>query len=125
MEPAINPDLTHNVKAPFDMTWELLHDVGWTFPDADGDTFPDDEDCNVASDVRPTIILNGRETLVPNLGLGSGCTMTDAIVAAKAASTSHAAFVSAVAALTNTWKAAGLITTAQKATIQVTAGKWR
>ena len=26
MEPAINPDLTHNVKAPFDLTWELLHD---------------------------------------------------------------------------------------------------
>jgi hypothetical protein len=125
MEPAINPDLTHNVKAPFDLTWELLHDVGWTFPDADGDTFPDDEDCNAASDVRPTIILNGRDTLVPNRGLGSGCTMTDRIVAAKAASTSQPAFVLAVAVLTDAWRAAGLITTAQKATIQVTAGKWR
>jgi hypothetical protein len=122
---AINPDLTHNVKAPFDMSWELLHDVGWTFPDADGDTFPDDEDCNVASDVRPTIILNGRETLVPNRGLGAGCTMTDTIVAAKAASTDHNSFLSAVATLTNGWRAAGLITTAQKAVIQVTAGKWR
>ena len=77
MEPAINPDLTHNVKAPFDLTWELLHDVGWTFPDADGDTFADDEDCNAHSDVRPTIILNGRDTAVPNRGLGAGCTMTD------------------------------------------------
>ncbi len=125
MEPAINPDLTHNVKAPFDLTWELLHDVGWTFPDADGDTFADDEDCNAHSDVRPTIILNGRDTAVPNRGLGAGCTMTDTIVAAKAAATNHGDFVSAVAHLTNAWKAAGLITGAQKAAIQVTAGKWR
>ena len=70
MEPAINPDLTHNVKAPFDLTWELLHDVGWTFPDADGDTFADDEDCNANSDVRPTIIIDGIDTGVPNRGLG-------------------------------------------------------
>ena len=125
MEPAINPDLTHNVKAPFDMTWELLHDVGWTFPDADGDTFPDDEDCNAASDVRPTIILNGRETLVPNRGLGSGCTMTDTLVAARAAAANHGAFVSAVAHITNAWKDAGLLTAQQRATIQVTAAKWR
>ncbi|MEO5823227.1 MAG: PA domain-containing protein [Vicinamibacteraceae bacterium] len=126
MEPAINPDLTHNVKAPFDMTWELLHDVGWTFPDADGDTFPDDEDCNAASDVRPTIILNGRDTGVPNRGLGAGCTMTDTLVALKAASgPNHGDFVSAVAHVTNQWKAAGLITGAQKAAIQVTAAKWR
>ena len=80
MEPAINPDLTHNVKAPYDLTFELLHDVGWTFPDADGDRFADDEDCNPNSDVRPTIILNGLDTGVPNRGLGAGCTMTDTIV---------------------------------------------
>ena len=29
MEPAINADLTHNVKAPFDLTFELLRDIGW------------------------------------------------------------------------------------------------
>ena len=34
MEPAINPDLTHSVKAPEDLTLELLRDVGW-FADAD------------------------------------------------------------------------------------------
>ena len=28
MEPAINPDLTHNVKAPSDLTYELLRDFG-------------------------------------------------------------------------------------------------
>jgi hypothetical protein len=125
MEPAINPDLTHNVKAPFDLTWELLHDVGWTFPDADGDTFPDDEDCNVSSDVRPVIILGDRSTGVPNRGLGTGCTMTDTLVAAKAAAANHGAFVSAVAHITNGWKTAGLITAQQRAAIQVTAAKWQ
>jgi hypothetical protein len=39
MEPAINADLTHMVKSPFDLTWELFRDIGWTFPDADGDGF--------------------------------------------------------------------------------------
>lgn len=29
MEPAINGDLTHNTTAPFDLTLELLHDLGW------------------------------------------------------------------------------------------------
>jgi hypothetical protein len=29
MEPAINADLTHRVSAPFDLTLELLRDVGW------------------------------------------------------------------------------------------------
>jgi hypothetical protein len=40
MEPAINPDLTHNVKAPSDLTLEQLRDVGW-FPDANLDGIPD------------------------------------------------------------------------------------
>jgi hypothetical protein len=47
MEPAINPDLTHNVKAPDDLTLELLRDVGW-FADNDLDGLsnsadPDDD----------------------------------------------------------------------------------
>jgi hypothetical protein len=29
MEPNINGDLTHNVAAPFDLTREMLHDMGW------------------------------------------------------------------------------------------------
>ncbi len=125
MEPAINPDLTHNVKAPFDLTWELLHDIGWTFPDADGDTFPDDEDCNAHSDVRPTIIINGIDTGVPNRGLGSGCTMADTIVSIKAASGNHGSFVSAIAHLTDGWKDAGLIAGSQKGAIQSAAAKWK
>ena len=125
MEPAINPDLTHKVKAPDDLTWELLHDVGWTFPDADGDTFPDDEDCNAHSDVRPTIIINGINTGVPNRGLGAGCTMADTIVSTKAGSGNHGSFVSAIAHLTDDWMAAGLIAGSQKGAIQSAAAKWK
>jgi hypothetical protein len=29
MEPNINGDLTHNTTAPFDLTLEMLHDIGW------------------------------------------------------------------------------------------------
>ncbi|MRW84623.1 peptidase [Pseudoduganella sp. FT26W] len=29
MEPAINADLTHEVKPPFDLTYPLLRDIGW------------------------------------------------------------------------------------------------
>ena len=41
MEPAINPDLTHNLKAPDDLTLEQMRDVGW-FKDANVDGIPDD-----------------------------------------------------------------------------------
>src|SRR5262249_26471662 len=36
MEPAINPDLTHNLTPPDDLTLPLMRDIGW-FPDADTD----------------------------------------------------------------------------------------
>jgi hypothetical protein len=41
MEPAINPDLTHEVSAPDDLTHELFLDIGW-FPDADLDGIADE-----------------------------------------------------------------------------------
>ena len=40
MEPAINPDLTHNLHAPDDLTLEQMRDVGW-FPDSNIDGIPD------------------------------------------------------------------------------------
>jgi len=40
MEPNINPDLTHNLSAPFDLTLELFRDIGW-FPDSNLDGVPD------------------------------------------------------------------------------------
>ena len=124
MEPAINADLTHKVKAPDDLTFELLRDVGWTFPDADGDGFPDDEDCNANSDVRPTIVIGGIDTGVANHLFPGGCTSADLIAQLSASSTNHGSFVSAVAHLTDSWVAAGLVTGQEKGAIQSAAAKY-
>ena len=121
MEPAISADLTHRLKAPDDLTFELLRDIGWTFPDADADGVVDDEDCNANSDRRPTIILNGIDTGVPNTLFASGCTSSDLI--AQIDSANHGGFVSAVAHLTNEWVAAGVISGQQKGAVQSAAAK--
>jgi hypothetical protein len=125
MEPAINGDLTHKVKAPDDLTFELLRDIGWTFPDADGDGFADDEDCNPNSDVRPTIIIGDIDTGVPNTLFGTGCTSSDLITQLAAAARNQGQFVSAVAQLTNQWVAEGLITGRQKGAIESAAARFR
>ena len=114
MEPAINGDLTHNVKAPFDLTFELLRDVGWTFPDADGDGVVDDEDCNANSDRRATIVIGDNDSGVPNHLFANGCTSADLIAQIAAAASNHGGFVSGVAHLTNTWKSGGLVPAARR-----------
>ena len=123
MEPAINPDLTHKVKAPDDLTFELLRDEGWTFPDADNDGVADDEDCNPNSDTRPTIFVGTINTGVPNQMFANGFSMADLIAALAANANNHGDFVSAVANLTNQWVADGLITGRQKGAIQSAAAK--
>jgi hypothetical protein len=117
MEPAISPDLTHKVKAPDDLTFELLKDLGWTFPDADGDGVADDEDCNPTSDLRPTIVVGTIDTKVPNRLFPNGCTSNDLIAALAAAASNQGGFVSSVTMLTNQWASAGLINGKQKGTI--------
>jgi hypothetical protein len=123
MEPAINPDLTHKVKAPDDLTFELLRDVGWTFPDADSDGFADDEDCNPHSITTPTIVIGGIDTGVANHLFGTGCTSSDLIADIAAASTNHGDFVSGVSHLSNEWKDDGLISAREKGSIQSAAAK--
>jgi hypothetical protein len=125
MEPAINPDLTHNLKAPFDLTFELLRDVGWTFPDADADGVVDDEDCNPNSDTRATIVIGGIDTHVPNHLFPGGCTSADLIAEQSVGADNHGQFVSGVASLTNDWVAAGLITGSQKGAVQSAAAKYK
>ena len=122
MEPAINADLTHNVEAPFDLTRELLHDVGW-FPDADGDLIDDAGDCDTSSDLRPTIVVGSIDTGVPNFLFTTGCTGSDLIAAIAAAAGNHGGFVSGVAHLTNDWNKADLISGQQKGAIQSAAAK--
>jgi hypothetical protein len=125
MEPAINGDLTHKVKAPDDLTFELLRDIGWTFPDADADGVADDEDCNPNSDVSATIELCDIDTGVPNTLFENGCTMSDLIAELAASSRNHGAFVSRVANLTNQWVLDGLITGRQKGAIESAAAGCR
>ena len=123
MEPAINADLTHKVKSPDDLTFELMLDIGWTFPDADGDGIADDEDCNQNSDTAPTIIIGGIDTGVPNMLFPTGCTMSDLLTLLKDPARNHGDYISAVAHLTNQWVAEGLLTGEQKGAIQNAAGK--
>jgi PA domain-containing protein len=117
MEPAINPDLTHSLTAPEDLTLAQMRDVGW-FPDADLDGFADGIDCEPNSDLRPTVIIDGCDSGVPNPLFSTGCTIADLIAHIAASANNHSDFVSGVAHLTNELKAQGLITGAQKAAIQ-------
>ena len=117
MEPAINADLTHSVKPPEDLTLPLMRDIGW-FPDADLDGVPDDTDCEPNSDFAPTVVIDGCDSGVPNTLFANGCTISDLIQKAAADARNHGGFVSAVAHLTNELKKAGIITGAQKGTIQ-------
>ncbi|HWS99064.1 MAG TPA: PA domain-containing protein [Pyrinomonadaceae bacterium] len=117
MEPFINPDLTHNLKAPDDLTLELMRDVGW-FPDADNDGAATGDDCDDTSDFSPTVVIDGCDTGVPNVFFTSGCTLSDLIQGIGASSSNHGQFVSNVSHLTNSLKKAGLITGAQKSAIQ-------
>jgi len=65
MEPAINPDLTHSLIAPFDATLAEMHDMGW-FTDADLDGTED-----------ATVIVNSCDTRVENDLIGNGARLAD------------------------------------------------
>jgi hypothetical protein len=117
MEPSINPDLTHSVVPPADLSVPLMHDIGW-FPDADNDGFADAADeCN-ASDLGETVEIDGQDTGVANALFTNGCTMSDLISAAAEAARNHGGFVSAVAHLGNDWRRDGIVTNAERAAIQ-------
>jgi hypothetical protein len=120
MEPAINADLTHSVTSPEDLTLALMRDVGW-FPDADLDGIADEVDCSPNSDRRPTVIIDGCDTGVPNTffssGPNAGCTISDLIRRCAANAGNHGGFVSCVSHLTNELKNDGLITGSQKGAI--------
>jgi len=112
------------------LTLPLMRDIGWFLDanldgipdDADLDGIPDDVDCDPTSDLRPTVIVGGCDSGVPNTffatGPTAGCTISDLIQKAAADARNHGGFVSAVAHLTNELKKAGIITGAQKGTIQ-------
>ena len=101
-----------------------MRDIG-RYPDADGDLVNDEVDCDASSDFRPTIVIGGIDTGVPNPFFPNGCTSADLIAGLKAGARNHGGFVSGVAHLTNQWVEAGLITGQQKGAIQSAAAKWK
>lgn len=117
MEPAINPDLTHSVQPPEDLTLPQMRDVGW-FPDADFDGVSDDSDECLGSNLAPTVVIDGCDSGVPNTLLASGCTITDLVLECAVGAGNHGAFVSCATRTLNELKKAGIITGEQKEAIQ-------
>jgi len=117
MEPAINPDLTHNV----DLTLPLFRDIGWA-PDADLDGVVDSLDQCAASNLAPTVAIGTCNSGVPNTLFTTGCTISDLIASCAAGAGNHGGFVSCVSHLTNDLKSGGLISGSQKGSIQSCAG---
>ena len=101
MEPAINPDLTHSLIPPQDLTLMHFRDLGWFL----------DGDLNGAEDT--TVILGTCDSGVPNVLLPSGATLADAARACGSAKNSGQ-FVSCVGSAANQAMDAGLISEAQK-----------
>jgi hypothetical protein len=103
-----------------------LRDVGW-FPDADLDGILDEVDCSPNSDRRPTNIIDGCDTGVPNTffstGSNAGCTISDQIRKCAIDAGNHGGFVSCVSHLTNDLKKDGVITGSQKGAITSCAAK--
>ncbi|MEW5980569.1 MAG: PA domain-containing protein [Acidobacteriota bacterium] len=115
MEPAINSDLTHSVKAPQDLTLALLRDVGWT-------ANPTPDLCPI-SIATPSVIIDGYDTRVPNILFSTGCTLSDFVQLIAANSRNHGDFESSVAGLVNTLRQAGLISEDQSGELKSAAAR--
>ncbi len=86
-------------------------------PDDDNDGCADGSDTHPCSNLSGTVVIDGCNSTVPNMLVSCGNTMSDLIGDCAANASNHGQFVSCVSALTNAWKAAGLITGAQKSKI--------
>ncbi len=91
--------------------------------DDDNDGVPDDADACAFSDVAPTVVIDGCDSLTPNLLGADGCTFADDIAAAAAGAANHGGFVSTVTHLMNAAKSAGLISGAQKGAVTSCAAR--
>ncbi len=93
--------------------------------DDDNDGCDDSEDPHPFSNQDATVIIDGCDSGVSNVFVSeNGCSnMSDLIADAAAAATNHGGFVSAVAALANAWKKAGIISGSEKGAIQSCASQ--
>jgi hypothetical protein len=110
MEPAYNPDLTHNLIAPFDLTRAHFHDIGW-FTDANLDGTPD-----------ATVLVNGCDTGLAEQFTGNGSRLSDQVRAWMRACTAdpknRGQITSCMAHAMNDAVRDGVISGAQKGAIQ-------
>ena len=109
MEPAINTDLTHELRAPADLSVELMRDIGW-FPDADLDGISNKQDCSMRSNLSPTVVVRGVDSGVANTLFSDGCTIADRIQKLPLRSNTRTEYVRKVTKLANDLLAAGSIT---------------
>ncbi len=68
--------------------------------DSDGDGVPDGDDACPDSDTSPTVVIDGCDSLAPNVVDASGCTLSDKVSACPTNARNHGDFVSCVAHLT-------------------------
>jgi hypothetical protein len=121
MEPAINGDLTHSVKAPEDLTLAQMRDIGW-YPDQDVDNVPDGSDQCANSVLGGKVVIDSCDSGVDNTFFTNGCSIVDVVNQCGASAATHEDFTSCVTHFTNALKA-GLISNKQKASIQRCAAK--
>jgi hypothetical protein len=119
MEPAINTDLTSSVEPPLDLTLPQMTDVGW-FSDHDG--VPDGRDACLGSAQTATVVIQSCVSTAPNTVFSDGCRTSDKVEACAAGASGHGAFVNCVAKLGNALFNGGIITVAQKNSLQSCAG---
>jgi hypothetical protein len=110
--------LTNNPAADNASNWGPLPTA-----DSDGDGIPDNKDDCPNSDLRPTVVIDGCNSGVPNTLFPTGCTIADFIAECAAGASNHGQFVSCVSNLTNDLKKAGTITSQQKSVVQSCAAK--
>jgi hypothetical protein len=115
-----------NADAPITANAPSDHDgvVVFVMTDHDGDGYADDHDNCPTGDARPTVILNGCDSGVPNAISAGGCSLTDQLNTLHATAKNHGQFVSAVSKLLNDLMKSGAITGAQKGAIESCAGQW-
>jgi PA domain-containing protein len=120
MEPAINPDLTTEIDTPRDLTTKLLTDIGW-FSDQDG--VPDGVDRCIASDIRPSVVIDDCDTGVTNVVQPDGCTVSDVVSQCAANAKNHGDYVSCVAQASDALRSSGFLNVTDHGKIQSCAAK--
>jgi hypothetical protein len=116
MEPSINFDLTHNLRAPDDLTVELMRDIGW-FVDSDLDGIENKLDCAPRSDLRQTVFVKGVNSGVTNTMFSTGCTISDRILKLPSRSGTQSEFIRRLTQLLDQLVSQSVINSSQRTAI--------